>query len=180
MITAKEIKKIDNGEGYWGYLEIGVFQEDKLIGKYKRNYSSFYKTFAYFKQGDEEYALYSPHYTCTQIMSLPSCKKIGGEKPDAFGFCPVELYVPWERNGGSYGFIAGCVWGDDSGGWKLEYIDLADAKKGDLKRTAKWGYLMLPDDLESYVNGNWEILSKEHPSENEINSLRQYEFEDEE
>jgi hypothetical protein len=97
MYTAKPIKDVNNGKGYWKYQVIGIFDENgKQIGKYKRNYSSFYNTFFPFKSevDGKWYALYSKDYTCTRIMSLPKCKDIGGEKPDGHGFCPTDFFVP--------------------------------------------------------------------------------------
>lgn len=65
------------------------------IGRYARSYHSFgSSTFEPFRIGDTWYALYSGDYTCTRIMKLPECEDIGGETPDVYGFCPVEIYVP--------------------------------------------------------------------------------------
>lgn len=93
MFTAKILGKIDDG---WGKTRVGIFQDDVQIGEYVRNYHGFnLETFFPFCAKDGKwYALYSEHYTCTYIMSLPDCKKIGGEEPVAHGFCPVEYYVP--------------------------------------------------------------------------------------
>jgi len=100
---AAVINKIDNGKGYWNYLDIGIFERgqnppdpevDKKIGEYKRNYSALYRTFHPFKLKNKWYALYSKNYTSTRIMSLPECIDIGGEKDEAFGFCPVDYFVP--------------------------------------------------------------------------------------
>jgi len=158
--SAKPIKKIDNGKGYWGYEEIGVFDGDKQIGSYIRNYSAFYNTFFPFKRGGKWYALYSKDYTSTRLMELPSCKDLGGEKHDTFGFCPVDYYVPmykddeWNndevRDDGeeylAYGFVAGCVWGDDSS-WKIEMLDLSKVDEGIIKRKHQFGYIEEPDDV---------------------------------
>ena len=87
----EEIKK----DGCWSSLLIGVFQDDKQIGSYTRNYPSCgEETFAPFKKGDDWFALYSSDYTCIKIMKLPECIEIGGEESSAFGFCPVEIFVP--------------------------------------------------------------------------------------
>jgi len=101
MYIAKEIKSISHGKGYWNTQKIGVYDLDhdtrsmKKIGSFKRDYPSFgVETFEPFKLSNNWYALYSPDYTTTQIMELPSCKNIGGEKPDVAGFCPVEIYIP--------------------------------------------------------------------------------------
>lgn len=93
--TAKVIEKIDNGKGTWGSLRIGVFDGEQQIGEYTRNYHAFMNTFEPFALDGKDYALYSRHYTGTRIMELPSCKDIGGEEPDAVGFCPTGYYAPW-------------------------------------------------------------------------------------
>lgn len=40
------------------------------------------------------------------------------------------------------GFIAGCIWGDDSS-WKLECVDLELAARGQIVRTARFGHVQL-------------------------------------
>lgn len=176
-------------------------------GRFERNYwSSGPGIFAPFMVGDRWFALYSPDYTGTRILSLPECLDLGGEEPDACGFCPVELWVPAYRLlsrttivlratgtenehvpedhrfhealfAGSdriaeaeeavaaeasmpgrkldgervwaaelspwrwcpFGFVAGCVWGDDRS-MKVEYLDLTRASEGILRREARFGY----------------------------------------
>jgi hypothetical protein len=49
-------------------------------------------TFHHFRVNDQELALYSPDYTTTRLMRLPSCEDIGGEEPNSWGFCPAEYY----------------------------------------------------------------------------------------
>jgi hypothetical protein len=167
---AKELEKIDNGKGYWNYLKIGIFElledeTEKQIGEYTRNYSTLYSTFHAFKKGDKWYALYSPDYTSTRVMSLPDCKDLGGEDRHGFGFCPTGFYVPWddwsvkevfenededEESGGysvklepgSFGFVCGCIWGDDHG-WKIQYLDLSNVGKGEIKRDDRFGYITM-------------------------------------
>lgn len=106
IFTAKEVGKIDNGKGYWNYLNVGVFQQDskdeepKQIGEYKRNYSTLYRTFSATRKGDKYYALYSPDYTGTRVLEITpgvGIKDIGGEERDSSGFCPTELYIPTLR-----------------------------------------------------------------------------------
>lgn len=166
LFTAKPIENIDNGKGFWQYQKIGIFQDDKQIGEYIRNYPSFMSTFHPFMFRDKWYALYSKDYTATRIMSLPDCQDLGGEERDTFGFCPVDYYVPFDNDElleavefakresqpikyepGSFGFVAGCIWGDDSS-WKVQYLDLSECDKGIIKRTEKFGYLELAEDLE--------------------------------
>jgi hypothetical protein len=109
---AKVLNKKDNGKGYWNYLNVGIFQRaeadttvrgytkpqisagDVQIGEYQRNYSTMYRTFHPFELRGKWYALYSKDYTSTRIMALPSCKDLGGEERDQWGFCPVDYWVP--------------------------------------------------------------------------------------
>jgi hypothetical protein len=46
-----------------------------------------------------------------------------------------------------FGFVAGCIWGDDSS-WKIEFLDLSRADEGILKREARFGYIELPRNLK--------------------------------
>jgi hypothetical protein len=84
-------------------------------------------------------------------MELPSCKDIGGEEPHTNGFCPVDFYVPYDHpsvlkagTAGHFGFIAGCIWGDDSS-WKIQYLDLTRAPSGVLVRRELFGYVAMPE-----------------------------------
>jgi hypothetical protein len=55
-----------------------------------------------------------------------------------------DFYLDLENNTvGQFGFIAGCVWGDDKS-WKLEYLDLSKITEGIFKREQKFGYFELP------------------------------------
>lgn len=200
MYKAKILEKTKDA---WGTLRMGVFKDDEQIGEYDRRYHSHGEStfFPFQHPNGQWYALYSADYTCTYIMSLPDCKKIGGEEGAAGGFCPVEYFVPtyWEwlikgqteeqmkkdkipeanwhwvgrdRISKQYsdtlpksedddefkwgreliydvnlGFVAGCVWGDDSGGWKLQHLDLNKAPEGILVRKETFGYIELPENL---------------------------------
>ena len=89
-------------------------------------------------------------------MSLPDCKDLGGEERNQGGFCPVEYYVPkinnydpntkefsLSKHSGSHGFVAGCVWGDDTS-WKIQYLDLSNIENGIVTRFPdKLGYIEL-------------------------------------
>lgn len=147
--SAKPIKTIDYGEGTWNYLKIGIFHKDKQIGEYVRNYNSFFNTFCPFCINGKWYALYSENYTCTYVMELPSCKKIGGEDPHGHGFCPTDYFIPIkddEKEDPEYskhGFISGCVWGDDSS-WKIQHLDLSKIGEGIIKRDSRFGYIEMP------------------------------------
>ena len=212
----------------WNYLTIGIFENDHQIGAYTRKYPNFYNTFFPFQVDEKWYALYSSDYTATSVMELPSCKQIATEPSCAFGFCPVDFYIPRytediykakneeelnkldEKHRPYYAvdrierdydlehtdteeslqadtakeaykcdtiefgtkihydlnlaFVSGCVWGDDSGGWKVEHLDLSKMldgvvtrKKGPNGRTSSLGYIELPYNLPLrdavYVSG---------------------------
>jgi len=97
------------------------------------------------------------------------CEKepVGTEKPGA-GFCPVEFYVPdWAENKdenspyllnykedgflydeddlldrtGQFALYMGCIWGDDSGGWNIRYIDLSRISEGVVTSDERFGYI---------------------------------------
>lgn len=58
----------------------------------------------------------------------------------------------------TFGFMCGCVWGDDSS-WKLRYIDLSQIPEKILTVTDKFGYWELPVtlSLKECINMNtWE------------------------
>lgn len=94
-------KPIKHGGDCWNTLEVSIFKQNpnggEQIGSYQRNYHDISNTFCPFILKGKEFALYSPNYTCTRIMSLPDCKDIGGEKSSSNGFCPVDFYVPFYR-----------------------------------------------------------------------------------
>jgi hypothetical protein len=164
--TSKTLNKIDNGKGFCNYLNIGVFQQDGpeaepvQIGEYKRNYSTAYQTFAPFRKNGRTFALYSPDYTSTRLLEIfpgIGIKDIGGEERKSNGFCPTELYVPVQRKwsdekedyvevDGAHGFVAGCVWGDDTS-WKIQYVDISRAEEGIITRDERFGYIELPEHL---------------------------------
>lgn len=207
MYIAKVLNKIERGPGSWKTSRIGIFriekEKEEQVGEYDRNYPALFNTFYHFRYNEKDLALYSPHYTVTRLMELPSCQDIGGEEPDAFGFCPTDYFVPtyieqeyiWDyeseteqrgrrkinlpeekdlqkhettrewtdqRTGEKlrkkdfyrpltpllyhpFGFVAGCIWGDDSS-WKIQFLDLTEATKGIIKRDDRFGYIELPDN----------------------------------
>jgi hypothetical protein len=66
--------------------------------------------------------------------------------------CPVDFYVPYEDervtaagHAGQFGFVAGCMWGDDSS-WKIQYLDLSGIESGIFSRQERFGYLSMPAD----------------------------------
>lgn len=201
---AEIIEKVENRPGTWNSIRVGVFRCDgeskEQVGHYVRNYPNLFRTFCHFRKNDKDYALYSPDYTASRIIELPSCKDIGGEEPHGAGFCPVDYLVPRyieresiglddkpsryrvndpaeddlktrttkftpldEKTGKRitvekpsypvspliyypFGFVAGCIWGDDSS-WKIQYLDLSKAESGVLKRDDRFGYIALPSSM---------------------------------
>ena len=186
--TYRIVAREEHPRRSWGKTPISLFLGDgirkKKIGHYVRNYPGFgIPTWFPFSRGSRDYALYSPDYTCTRVMELPSCKDIGGETPSSAGFCPVELYVPeierWrrvldkkdpntysyqvERDECPFAFVAGCVWADDSS-WKVQCIDLSQVERGIIKRDDRFGYLELAEGttlektIEAYEDEDTGIL----------------------
>jgi hypothetical protein len=152
-------------EGTWTQVAVEVLDGQRLVGRYDRNYAML-RTFEPFRQGGRDYALISPNYTATAIMDLESGEIIAGEEPSPGGFCPVGFFVPdwwdvneraegygtlpgsrlWTRDHewptGEFGFVWGCVWGDDSS-WKVQYLDLSRVREGVLTREERFGYIIL-------------------------------------
>lgn len=46
-----------------------------------------------------------------------------------------------------FGFVAGCIWGDDSS-WKIQYLDLSQVEKGLVEREERFGYIELLEGLQ--------------------------------
>ncbi len=147
----------------WNYLEVFILEDGQIIGSYIRRYPSLYNTFRPFYQNGGVYALYSADYTTTRVMRLPACEDLGGEEPSSEGFCPADYYVPYLPDQGlvgEWGFLSGCVWGDDSS-WKIRHINLSRASEGIIEQSEKFGYLPMPSrlslresvELGSYSNG---------------------------
>ena len=160
----------ENQTGTWPSSRIEIFErqsnpgESKKICEYERNYGPF-QTFEPFRQGDREFALISLDYTGTAVLDLRSGEVIAEEKPSSAGFCPVGFYVPdwwdlydgtcipgskfWsvdhEFRSGEFGFVWGCVWGDDSS-WKVQHLDLRKIQEGTILRDSRFGYVELATD----------------------------------
>lgn len=45
------------------------------------------------------------------------------------------------RTTGQFALYMGCVWGDDSGGWKIRYIDLSRLNEGIVTSDERFGYI---------------------------------------
>jgi hypothetical protein len=157
-----------NRPGTWDSTIVEVFRrggsrgELEKICEYERNYSML-QTFEPFRQGGREFALISRDYTRTAVLDLDSGRVVA-EEGDAggWGFCPVGFYVPdwWDVNDGSvipgsaywdadcewptgdFGFVWGCIWGDDSS-WKVQYLDLSRVREGVVRREERFGYVEL-------------------------------------
>jgi len=142
----------------------------KEICAYERNYTLL-QTFEPFRQRKRDFALISRDYTMTAVLDLASGKVIAEEAEEYYGgdptrpgagFCPVGFYVPdwwdvhdgsiipgsesWNRDrewpDGSFGFVWGCYWGDDSS-WKIQYLDLSRIQEGIIRRDDRFGYVEL-------------------------------------
>lgn len=151
----------------WQTVHVDVLDGDAVIASYDRNYSML-QTFEPFRQGDRPFALISTDYTATSVMDLQTGEIIAAEDPNEHGFCPVGFYVPdwWDLHdgsalpgstrwrpaddewpGGDFGFVWGCVWGDDSS-WKVQYLDLSSVRAGVIRRDDRFGYLKLATDTK--------------------------------
>lgn len=157
-----QAKQSGNPERHWGTNHVEILLKGEVIAEYDRNYPSTFHTFEPFRQGDRHYALIAPHYTATSVMDLHTGEIVASEKPAGNGFCPVGFYVPdwWdvhddsipagshflvesnERPDGSFGFVWGCHWGDDSS-WKVQYLDLSKVSEGVIARDNRFGYVEL-------------------------------------
>lgn len=161
-----------NRPGTWDSTVVEVFRRTSAAGnfekicEYERNYSML-GTFEPFRQGNREFALISRDYTKTAVLDLGSGSVIAEEidepgVPLGGGFCPVGFYVPdwWDVNNGlvipgneywgadnewptgDFGFVWGCLWGDDSS-WKVQYLDLSRVQQGVVVREERFGYIEL-------------------------------------
>lgn len=148
-------------ERSWTQVHVEVLDGGRVVAEYDRNYSML-DTFEPFRQGGRCYALIAPDYTATSVMDLATGEIVAGEEPSADGFCPVGFYVPdwWDVHDGSvlpgtthwsddmewprgdFGFVWGCVWGDDSS-CKVQYLDLSRVQDGELVRDERFGYVEL-------------------------------------
>jgi hypothetical protein len=158
-----------NRPGTWDSTLVDVFHRNVSVGdavtvcRYERSYAML-QTFEPFRQAGRELALISRDYTKTAVLDLTSGEVIAEEagEPKGGGFCPVGFYVPdWHdvHNGtvipgskrwtadhewplGDFGFVWGCLWGDDSS-WKVQYLDLSRVQQGIVTRDERFGYVEL-------------------------------------
>ena len=146
-------------------VHVDIRDGERVVASYDRNYAML-RTFEPFRQGDRDYALISPDYTATNVVDLQTGQIVAAEEPNSWGFCPVGFYVPdwWDvhsrtaKSGtlpgsgrwtsdhewptGDFGFVWGCIWGDDSS-WKVQYLDLSGVGDGEVRREERFGYLIL-------------------------------------
>jgi hypothetical protein len=156
--------------GTWESTVVEVFRragagdEPQRVCEFERNYDLL-QTFEPFRQGSREFALISPQYTGTSVLDLATGLVIAEEPISSDGFCPVGFYVPdwWDLHDGStipgseywsvdrewpsgeFGFVWGCVWGDDSS-WKVQQLDLTGIQSGLIRRHDRFGYVELATD----------------------------------
>jgi len=165
-----QAKPQDCGPGIIAGSVVEVFRrsdsgsEPEKVCEYERNYDLL-QTFEPFRQGGREFALISLQYTGTSVLDLATGDVIAEESASDLGFCPVGFYVPdwWDLHRGTtipgsehwgadyewpcgeFGFVWGCVWGDDSS-WKVQYLDLSGIQSGLIRREERFGYVELATD----------------------------------
>lgn len=61
------------------------------------------------------------------------------------------------------GFVAGCIWGDDSSG-KVQVVDLSNVAANIIAREARFGYCELPDGRSLRDVLNFREWSPEYPN----------------
>ena len=165
MFSIRE-QLVETAPSYGNTLDIEILNETQdVIANYSRNYGALMQTFEPFRQGDRLFALISTDYTATSVLDLATGKIIASEPPDPGGFCPVGFYVPdwWDIHDGSilpgssewkedyenpkgeFGFVWGCIWGDDTS-WKIQYLDLSNIQNGEITRDERFGYVQLATD----------------------------------
>ena len=169
----------ESNPGGWATTTVEVFRRASIGNKpekvyeYERNYGLL-KTFEPFRQGGNEYALISPDYSATSVVDLATGLVVASEPTSSDAFCPVGFYVPdwWDLHDGlvipgsehwkedcewptgQFGFVWGCVWGDDSS-WKVQYLDLTAIQSGVIRREERFGYLELA--TEGYKSPCFEL-----------------------
>ena len=91
------------------------------------------------------------------MLDLATGLVIAEEPVSSGGFCPVGFYVPdwWDLHdesvipgseywsddrewpSGEFGFVWGCVWGDDNS-WKIQHLDLTGIQSGVILRNERF------------------------------------------
>lgn len=161
--------------GEWTQVRVRVLRDGEPVARFDRNYSML-RTFEPFRQAGRDYALISPSYTGTSVMDLETGEVIAAEEVRGDGFCPVGFYVPdwhdvnyssqipsaryWDSDSewpiGDFGFVWGCVWGDDTS-WKVQHLDLSRITEGILVRDDRFGYVSLATDPKAHPKSFIEV-----------------------
>jgi hypothetical protein len=87
--------------------------------------------------------------TCPQVNKTLKEKLTNTSRPCTCKERWAEFYEKhhiWHFPDRVHGFMAGCVWGDDSS-WKIQYLDLSRADEGIIKREERFGYIEMPAHL---------------------------------
>lgn len=116
--TAKILDTFEYSPGAWKGLRIGIF----LVSP----------------EGEEQIGEYTRNYHQLYRTFHPLRKETMRDSTHSKVISPL-LYYP-------FGFVAGCIWGDDSS-WKIEYLDLSAVEKGEIRRDARFGYIEMPDGI---------------------------------
>lgn len=150
-------------EGLIGRIQVEVLERTPhgLVerARYARNHAMF-ATFEPFRQKGRDLALVSRNYSKSAVLDLTTGEIIAEEPDTEWSFCPVGFYVPdwwdlhddsilpgspyWSKDDelpdGTFGFVWGCVWGDDTT-WKIQWLDLSRVTEGVLTREERFGYV---------------------------------------
>jgi hypothetical protein len=103
------------------------------------------------REGETEQKIYHESdavFDEKEIQEIESSLQDSKESLSEWRWCP-------------FGFISGCIWGDDSS-WKIQFLDLSRAKEGIVERQERFGYIELSDNdtLKDAVNMKWWSESK--------------------
>jgi len=179
-----------NRPGTWDSTVVQVFRrvqsgELEQVCEFERDYGLL-QTFEPFRQGGREFALISRSYTKTAVLDLASGQIIAEETESTLGagFCPVGFYVPdwwdihdasmipgslywnsdYEWPSGTFGFVWGCHWGDDSS-WKVQHLDLRSIEAGIINRDDRFGYVELATHGYRSPSLNSALITTDKPSD---------------
>ncbi len=111
---------------------------------------------------------FCPVAYCVPFITRDQFQKyfFGANVPDV---CAISLEDNFDFETGNliksayrldFGFVAGCVWGDDAS-WKVQYLDLSGIETGKLLRDSRLGYLELPDDID-YESGLDQLIDVDY------------------
>jgi hypothetical protein len=167
--TARKLKAIKNRPGTWDSYKVGVFQDETPIGEYVRNYSMvpfapFMLNGNWYALASKDYVCTEimklpscewiggePHDSngfCPAELYVPRYYQETYKSKDGsdhrftewdYDVKPGDADVDKYTEFATFGFVSGCVWGDDTS-WKVEAFDLREADKGKLTRLQPFGY----------------------------------------